>query len=235
MVSPPLSGLAAAAVVKAQATPQPGAPPADAPAGPAPAATMTDIHPLKPVVNMGMDLSWWPYAAGALVVLAAIVLAWWFWRRRQKPAGATPATPPLPPDQEALQRLSLLAADRAIDRKLYYFRLSEILRLYVERRFDFPAAEMTTEELLPCIDRLDMPLTLAQPFKAFCRACDPIKFAGAAADVQRMQADMGFAREFVEHTTRLVAQAAEAEAQPPQTEKKTSSSLPAPPPMRPAA
>jgi hypothetical protein len=176
---------------------------------------MTDIHPLKPVVDMGLDLSWWPYAAAALLILAALILAWRLWHRRQKPLAEAPAIPPLPPDEEALQRLAVLTADKTIDRKQYYFQLSEILRFYVERRFDFPAAEMTTEELLPQIDRLDMPLTLTQPFKAFCRACDPIKFAGATADAQCMQADMAFAHEFVARTTQLAEEAAEAAAQPP--------------------
>ena len=211
----PLSSLTAIDRVGAQATPPDGVPPSQAPTGPAPASDMTDIHPLKPVVDMGLDLSWWPYAAAALVILAGLLLAWRLWRRRQQPAAEAPAIPPLPPDEEALQRLAALTADKAIDRKLYYFRLSEIIRFYVERRFDFPAAEMTTEELLPQIDRLDMPLTLAQPFKAFCRACDPIKFAGASADAQRMQADMAFAREFIARTTQLAEEEAGALAQPP--------------------
>ena len=47
---------------------------------------------------------------------------------------------------EALQMLDALAAEGRLDPKQFYFRLSAVIRRYIERRFDFPAAEMTTEE-----------------------------------------------------------------------------------------
>jgi hypothetical protein len=107
----------------------------------------------------------------------------------------------VPPDTEACQALDLLESETGIGGKQYYFRLSAILRRYLERRYAFPAAEMTTEELLPRIDRLPLGGGLSQRLKALCRFADPIKFAGAGADRDRMRDHMAFARDFIRQTT----------------------------------
>lgn len=175
------------------------APPGAIPgAGPAP---MTDIHDIKPALPLGADLPMWVWVAGALVIILAILGVLWWLRRRK--AGHREMLPPpvVAPDVEALGQLDALAADTAIDGKLFYFRLSAIVRHYLERRFGIPAAEMTTEELLPAVDRLGVVLDIGQPFKAFCRTADPIKFAGAQVQRERMVEDLALARNLVTRTT----------------------------------
>jgi hypothetical protein len=158
---------------------------------------MTDIHDIKPLLPMGADLPMWVWAAGALMLILVILCAWWWFRRRKAGHGATLPTPVVAPHVEALVQLDALAADISIDGKVFYFRLSAIVRHYLERRFDIPAAEMTTEELLPAVDRLRLPLDVGQSFKAFCRAADPIKFAGVAVNREHMAQDLAFARNLV--------------------------------------
>jgi len=164
------------------------------------ATTMTDIHDIKPALAVGPDLIWLWWLLAALALLG---LAWLAWRRRRKTRAAAPAAaapPPLAPDVEALQALDDLAADKQMAATIYYFRLSAILRHYMERRYGFPAGEMTSEELLPVLGRLDLVPDLFQAVKDFCGASDLIKFAGTPAAQSRMQADMGMARRFVEMT-----------------------------------
>jgi hypothetical protein len=162
---------------------------------------MADIHDIKPALAMGADLTWLYWVAGALALLALVYLGWRLWLRRKKVPPAAPAPSPIAPDAEAYQALDALAADDATNPKQFYFRLSAIIRRYVERRYAIPAAEMTTEELIPRVDRLPLAPDLAQPFKALCRAADPIKFAGAAAPPDRIPRDLSFARDFVRRTT----------------------------------
>jgi len=182
----------------------PGSEAAPSPALPmagANATRMTDIHDIKPPLNPGADLRWlyWALAIAAALLLAA--LAWRLWKKRKKLPGAEMAPPPIPAETEAYQMLDALAADGNLSSKQFYFRLSAIPRRYIERRYDIPAAEMTTEELLPQVDRLPLGLELAQPLKAFCRGADPIKFAGVFAEQNRMAQDLSFARNFVRETT----------------------------------
>jgi len=65
---------------------------------------------------------------------------------------------PLRPAHElALEELDRLQREGLIVRGIYkehYFKLSEIFRRYLERRFHFQAVEKTTEEILPEIKNL---------------------------------------------------------------------------------
>jgi hypothetical protein len=182
------------------------------PADGANATAMKDIHDIKPALAMGPDLYWLYWALAALAVLVLAVLAWRLWRRRKRTPAEEAAEPPVPAETEAYGLLDALAAEGELNPKQFYFRLSAILRRYIERRFEVPAAEMTTEELLPTVDRLPLGPQLSQPLKAFCRAADPIKFAGAGADSHHMARHMAFARDFVRTTTEIAAAAMADEA-----------------------
>jgi hypothetical protein len=163
---------------------------------------MADIHDIKPVLEIGHDWLWAAYLAvgvGALVGL--LLLARWLWNRRKEPPTRISAPPPIPPDKEAYAALDALAADKTLAPKQFYFQLSAVLRRYIERRFHFPAAEMTTEELLPQVNRISLDPSLALELKGFCRQTDPIKFAGAAARQDRLARYLAFTRNFVRETT----------------------------------
>jgi hypothetical protein len=175
--------------------------PSDANSGP----PMTDIHDIKPILAMVTDWSWLYWALAMVVLLILVLLMWRWWKRREKPVASRPAAPVVAADEEAYGALDALAAENSMAPKQFYFRLSAILRRYVERRFDFPAAEMTTEELLPRMDQLPLDPTLAGQFKSFCRYADPVKFAGVAARQDRPAHDLAFARDFVRQTTVIVA------------------------------
>lgn len=159
---------------------------------------MTDIHDIKPLLSMGLDLLWLYWALGVLAIGGLALLVWYLWRRRKKTTPSIPATPPVPPHIEACQALDALEAQTGISGKQYYFGLSAILRRYLERRYRFPAAEMTTEELLPRLDGLPLD---ADALKAFCLSADPIKFAGADTTRNQMHDHMAMARNFIRRTT----------------------------------
>jgi Domain of unknown function (DUF4381) len=160
---------------------------------------MTDIHDIKPILYIPADWGWWVWALIALVLLAA-GLVWWRWRRRH-PVQPAVTVEPLSPHDEAYVKLDALAQGEGIAGKLYYFRLSAILRHYMERRFGLPAAEMTLEELLPELACLPLGADLVQPLKSFCRAAELIKFADAPVDSASMARDLAFVRTFVQRTT----------------------------------
>lgn len=165
---------------------------------------MTDIHDIKPILEVGDPWPWLPYLLfGAILLIAGLGWWYWAWRRRQhEPIENDP--PKAAPDQEALTALDDLAAETGLAPKHFFFRLSAILRRYIERRYHFPAAEMTTEELLPQMDRLGLEPSLATAFKGFCHEADPIKFAGEMANPERAQQQLVFCRDFVIQTRNTV-------------------------------
>jgi hypothetical protein len=169
--------------------------PSDAP------APMTDIHDILPPVPVGVDMPglWAVLIALGVVLLAA--LAWWLWKRHRKARSIETIVPELPPEMVARQALDGISDVRGMEGKTFYYHLSAILRRYVFGRFGVGAPEMTTEEFLPCIDRLHVDHDLARSLKGLCRAMDPVKFAGQPATEKQMETDLRFAREFVRKTT----------------------------------
>jgi hypothetical protein len=161
---------------------------------------VNDIHDIKPALDPGADLQWIPWAA-AVIVIALALLLWWLRRRQRRKPRVQIAAPARAPDVWAREELDELAGAGPLEDRIFYFRLSAIMRLYMEKRYGFPAAEMTTEELLPRIGQMRLPLDLAGPLTDFFRRVDPVKYAGAAAEPGRMSGDLDFARRFVDQTT----------------------------------
>jgi hypothetical protein len=111
------------------------------------AAALKDIAPIRPVRPGVLDI--------ALPVLLLAGLGYYLYRRHKRPAktNETPAAPPPPPVpayQRALVLLDELRRERVLERGdfvEFYYRLSMILRFYVEERDGFKAMEMTTAEV----------------------------------------------------------------------------------------
>ncbi len=133
------------------------------------------IKPLKGLVEV---VPMWrrvlPYVliGLAVVVLVAVVLLLLLHRRQAEAQG-----PPLPPpDEVALKSLKKLALDwkkGVLEEKEYYFRLSAIVRVYMEGIRPFPAAELTTEEITARIrEEPDREALI------ILREADLVKFAG---------------------------------------------------------
>ncbi|MBC2745034.1 MAG: hypothetical protein HGJ93_18930 [Desulfosarcina sp.] len=175
-------------------------PEADAPLPDAP-APMTDIHDILPPVSVGIYAPWLVPVLLALAAAAILAVAWWFWKKYKKARIIETIIPELPPEMTAMQALDEISDVCRLGGKTFYFRLSAILRQYVFGRFAVGAPEMTTEEFVPCIDRLHIDNDLAHRLRSLCRTMDPVKFGGETAVEKQMETDLFFAREFVRKTT----------------------------------
>jgi hypothetical protein len=139
-----------------------------------------------------------PWLAGGL--LAAVLAAgggWWLLRRRRWDLPEKT----LSPQELAYLELDALLQENvsATDVKLFYVRLTGIVRRYIERTTGVHAPEQTTEEFLREIGRGQLFLGDERTrLKAFLESADLVKFAAqepTAADVeqtfQRAQAFLG--------------------------------------------
>ncbi len=167
-------------------------------------APMTDIHDIQPPVSVGIESAWLVPSLLALAAAAILAAGWWFWKKRNRNRAVETIVPELPPELTAMQALDQIADVRRLDGKAFYFRLSAILRQYVFGRFAVGAPEMTTEEFVPCINRLHIDKSLAHRLKGLCRAMDPVKFGSETAVEKQMETDLLFVREFVRKTTQHI-------------------------------
>ena len=134
-----------------------------------------ELKEIAPPVELPGFSPWW-YAA-TLVLLAAAGV--WIWLRRRRKSEKAEALPL--PHEIALRALRELLDEDLVGKgeaKLFYLRVSGILRRYIEGRFGLQAPERTTEEFLQDL-RTDHTLNERQKtlLKEFLNHCDMVKFA----------------------------------------------------------
>ena len=157
--------------------------------------TGTLTPPRKPLSALA-----WVVIIGGVILAAALVVLLIIWLRRlaRRPA------PPILPEVWALRELSLLEIASQAESwqpREFYYRLSEIVRVYIERKFILAAPEMTTEEFLGALarDRGALPYD-AYKLREFLEACDLVKYAAFQARADDGQQALGIARAFVDAT-----------------------------------
>jgi hypothetical protein len=135
-------------------------------------------------------------AATALLALGAYRARRWH-RRRQARA--------LLPFETALQRLDgIRVLMQPASVREFSIAVSDIVRHYIEQRFDVTATQQTTEEFLR--DLLDYSHPSLVRHRAvlseFLNQCDLVKFAGVSLSIQGMESLHGSARAFVLETAK---------------------------------
>jgi hypothetical protein len=110
---------------------------------------------------------------------------------------------PLPPHELALQRLDAIRAQTPkLGATAFAVAASDVIRGYLEVRFNVTATRRTTEEFLA--DLLQSPVsTLVEQrdlLQEFLRHCDYAKFAGAAGELESVEGLYLNARRFVTAT-----------------------------------
>jgi hypothetical protein len=162
-----------------------------------------DIRGIKSPVPIPRDYTFYLTVAG-LVVLVSLMAAGalWFYGHRRKGEWAPP---PIPSHELALKELDQLKRDDLIAKGImreYYFRLSEIFRRYLERRYRFPAVERTTDEIAPDLIRLP---TCGEETKVNARHllehADLVKFARLVPPREDAEREYTCAVEFVRETS----------------------------------
>lgn len=140
--------------------------------------TQEDIRDVKSVVPYKFRMGKFLWTAAVLGFLAAIFALIRF--LRGKKIAMTPAPPPLSPEEEALFHLGELYESDLLKRgffKAYYLRLSEILRIYFEKRYKILAVESTTLEILRALKPQHLDAQLYQKIQFVLEAADLAKFA----------------------------------------------------------
>lgn len=156
---------------------------------------------LKPIVGIIPTTPLWLKYLSWIIVLVIVILVvagilWWRRKQQQKVEGNMAQRPSHIIAIEEIQELRRQGLFEKGHYKEFYFRLSEILREYLERLRGFPAAEYTTEEIARRvkseIDRKIIPLL---------READLVKFADSVPTIARKDEDVRRALMYIQETT----------------------------------
>ena len=147
--------------------------------------TTQEIKPIKPPINTPLTfkevLPWAAVGLGGLLIAGA---AFWYLRRylrRKKDPEGYLQKPMEPAHVIAFRELDILKEEKIWARgevKQYYTRLTEITRQYIERQYEIPAMESTTEEILTAFRRANPEDNLLDDIlKELLELADLVKFA----------------------------------------------------------
>jgi hypothetical protein len=156
------------------------------------------IQPIKPYRKHPFQwrelLAWLWIPALALLFFAG----WWLWRRyRRKGLLVEIVKPLLPAHDEAIRNLIALRDQKYPARgmlKEFFIEYSYIMRRYLERRYEFPALEMTTFDLERELEDGRYEAALHERLLPALRDSDLVKFAKFLPDPNGCTAyiDLGF-------------------------------------------
>ena len=141
-----------------------------------------------------------------LLLMALGFAAFWLWRRLSRGGEATPRRSviiPRLPHEEAYEAFDRLEASNLLERgeiKEYHILVSEIIRTYVEGRFDVFALEMTTGEVMDGLGETGLADDTLVAFEHFLSRCDFVKFAKLRPAPDDCRRVLVAARELVDRT-----------------------------------
>ena len=147
---------------------------------------MKDINDIKPVEEVPFSLFdwlpdyWWAWLLALLLIGAAI----WAYHKYYK-KGVNPLKPSrkrLPPYEEAMINLQNLKAAQLWQQgqeKEYFTGLTDILRVYIDRRFHINAVEMTSSQIIDTLKKNDETKAVNEQLEMILEVADIVKFANA--------------------------------------------------------
>ena len=152
--------------------------------------SLKDIHEIKPVEPVPFKLLdwvpdfiadyWWAWLL-LLLLLVAGAYAYFHWYRR----GINPLKPArkrLPAYDEAMMNLQALKARQLWQNgqeKEYFTGLTDILRVYIDRRFHVNAVEMTSSQIIDTLKRNEETRAVNEQLSLILEMADFVKFAQA--------------------------------------------------------
>jgi hypothetical protein len=148
-----------------------------------PVDTAQGYKDIKPVMEISID--WKEYLIyiiiGIVLIIITILIIYLLRRRKRKPKtedlGYDPTIPPYVLAYESLKQLDAEKLWQKGYVKEYYIRLTDILRLYIERQLKIDALEMISEEIIISLKKLNLKNDLVDKMKVLFDNADLAKFA----------------------------------------------------------
>ena len=145
-----------------------------------------------------LPLRWWLYVLIGLVAAAVIIAVYLLYRRKMK-GMVIPEAPPEPPYDIAIRNLIQLK-DKNLPAKgkikQYYIELSDIIRHYIQGRFDIVAVEATTYELKRVLKHPELPRDKSVEALSLLSRSDMVKFAKHIPDIENIDGDYDMVKNF---------------------------------------
>jgi hypothetical protein len=165
---------------------------------------MQDIHDIKPPVLVGIDPDIFKIIIIVVLILLFLIVGYFLFRyiknrlnKKSKDNILLLAAPP-PADKVALRELELIADLMVKEPRLYYFRLTAVVKTFIGKMFNINAPEMTTQEIILAINTLNIEKSMIAPLREFFISSSMVKYAAVVPEFDKMKSDEKFVRTFID-------------------------------------
>ncbi len=162
---------------------------------------------IKPITDVMMakesNWLWLQILIGAILFIILGFTIWYFFIRKENKVAIKKEEPVLPLYDRTIQALRDLESRKLWQQhqlKEYYSALTDILRNYLEERFNMHAMESTTEEIISQISRHPETRTMVNELQFVGELADMAKFARSKPLPDENMRAMQLVIQFVEHT-----------------------------------
>ncbi len=165
-----------------------------------------DIKPVTiipaPILPGNYKWMWW-----LLLLVPVTALVWYLLYRRKQPRQTpVPSAPVIPAHIVALEALQKLDSEKLWQKnqhKAYHSTLTDIVRRYIEVRFNIPALEQTSGAILAMLkySPAGTDKQLYENLGQLLRLADAVKFAKYIPLAPENEQSMNSARQFIERTS----------------------------------
>lgn len=174
-------------------------------------------QPIKPLVGPIPEpytlMEFLPWIIFIMAAAALIFTAFYFYRKKKKKPLFKKEEPKIPAHEKALDNLARLRLKKlwqAGKVKDYYSELTDILRIYIEERYQIIALEMTTTEIVGGLSIQPINREVMQKLKGSLELADLVKFAKVKPSALENDTCLNMAIDFV-NETKAIAEAKEEE------------------------
>lgn len=151
-----------------------------------------------------------PWVALGIAIIGLIIFLIWYLKRKKKNLPVfVKQKPQLPAHVVAISKLEELRLAKVWQGgkvKEYHTELTDILREYLENRFQFEAAEMTTDEILDEITNLKVNKDAESKLAGILQMADLVKFAKGQPTPLENDLCLSHGVDFVNETKKTVVQ-----------------------------
>ena len=183
-----------------------------------------ELAPIKPIIEEPVKFGdYLPYlGVGIGIILLGVLLYYFFWRDKDKVKSAEGPKIIRPPHEVALEKLAALKSEKRWQQgqvKAYHSELTHIIREYIEHRYQAPALESTTSEIMRSLQLKALDDDLFNRLRTMLQLADLVKFAKAEPPPERHDQAMTEAVYFVEETKWIPKEEEEEEEEAPTNEE----------------
>lgn len=161
------------------------------------------LNPIKEPVGLPPDPTPALYVMMGLGI-TALLAAVFLYFRRLRTAGRGRPEPVLAAHELAYRQLEGILGEKLIERgeiKLFFSKISDVLRVYIENRFGIHAQRQTTEELMSDASRgASFANAHGASLLEFLNSCDLVKFAGRRPHPDEIAKAVDVCKDFIEAT-----------------------------------